>query len=139
MNSKHIGSLLSHLNSRIKKATSGNLRLPSAGVTFAIPNWNHEWFLPRSIRSALMAVAELKRHGIPGEVLVIDDQSRDGSRTLLRQLEALYYEHGLRASYLPGNRGLPAVRNQALLKANHRYIVFLDADNEIILDNLLQF
>ena len=60
-----------------------------AGVTIAIPNWNHEVLLPRSVLSALRTVAILREQGVPAEVLVIDDFSRDGSLTLLRQLEAL--------------------------------------------------
>lgn len=111
-------------------------RLAPRGVTIAIPNWNHEYVLPRSISSALKAVAALRAKQIPADVLVIDDQSRDGSLTLLRQLEALYYEDGLRALALPRNNDVVVVRNTALLKATYRYIVFMDADNELIPDNL---
>ena len=70
--------------------------MAQAGVTIAIPNWNHEILLPRSIASALRAVDLLRNEGVPAEVLVIDDASRDGSQTLLRQLEALYSKAGLR-------------------------------------------
>ena len=76
------------------------------GVTIAIPNWNHEVFLPRSVGSALAAVKELRRHGLGGEVLVVDDQSRDGSLMLLRQLEALHFAEGLRVLALPENGGV---------------------------------
>ena len=58
--------------------------MAQAGVTIAIPNWNHEILLPRSIASALRAVDLLRNEGVPAEVLVIDDASRDGSQTLLR-------------------------------------------------------
>ena len=114
-------------------------RLAPEGVTIAIPNWNHELFLPRSIRSALRAARELRRHEVPVEVLVLDDASRDGSVTLLRQLEALYYEEGLRVLALEQNVGVAAVRNLALRLSPWRYVAFLDADNELVPENLHHF
>jgi glycosyltransferase involved in cell wall biosynthesis len=111
----------------------------TAGVTVAVPNWNHELVLPRSIGSALRAAAALRGHGVPAEALVIDDASRDGSPTLLRQLESLHYGDGLRVLLLPRNIGLPAVRNLALSRASYRYVVFMDADNELVPENLYQF
>jgi len=110
-----------------------------AGVTIAIPNWNHEILLPRSILSALRAAALLREQGVPAEVLAIDDSSRDGSLTLLRQLEALYHKDGFRYLAFGANAGLAASRNQALNHARYRYLTFLDADNELIPANLPLF
>jgi glycosyltransferase involved in cell wall biosynthesis len=109
------------------------------GVTIAIPNWNHEVLLPRSIVSALKAADHLRESGMPAEVLVLDDCSRDGSQTLLRQLEALYYEHDLRCLLFASNRGLGGNRNQTIKHARYRYIAFLDADNELVPANLPLF
>ncbi len=109
------------------------------GITIAIPNWNHEAFLPRSIQSGLEAVACCRDRGIEAEVLVIDDGSRDGSLGLLRTLEALYADRGLRVHRQEKNGGLAAARNAALLMARQRHIVLMDADNEIIPDNLHLF
>jgi glycosyltransferase involved in cell wall biosynthesis len=106
------------------------------GVTIAIPNWNHELFLPRSIASALAAVKELRRHDLGGEVLVVDDQSRDGSRALLRQLEALYFDQGLRVLALARNGGVCQARNRALHRAAYRHVMVMDADNEVIPENV---
>lgn len=106
------------------------------GVTIAIPNWNHEVLLSRSVLSALRSVAILRERGVPGEVLVIDDFSRDGSLTLLRQLEAMYHKDGFRLLAFGANGGLIPSRNQALISARYRYIAFLDADNELIPENL---
>src|SRR5262245_39842065 len=113
--------------------------IAQAGVTIAIPNWNHELLLPRSIGSALRAIDLLRSEGVPAEVLVIDDGSRDGSQTLLRQLEALYYQDGLRCLAFQANAGLAASRNQTLNHARYRYLAFLDADNELIPENLPLF
>jgi glycosyltransferase involved in cell wall biosynthesis len=109
------------------------------GVTIAIPNWNHEYCLPRSLTSALNAVKALGEQGVAAEVLVIDDGSRDGSVPLLRQLETLHYEHGLRVWLLAHNTGLGPTRNVALQQAKYRYIAFLDADNELLPENFHLF
>jgi succinoglycan biosynthesis protein ExoO len=116
------------------------LRNPPNGITIAIPNWNHELVLGRSVGSALRAAALLRAMDVLVEVLVLDDASRDGSATLLRQLEALYFEDGLRVLLRAENSGAPAaVRNQALFEARYRYILFLDADNEVLPENLPLF
>ncbi|MHB1422057.1 MAG: glycosyltransferase family 2 protein [Gemmataceae bacterium] len=113
--------------------------METQGVTVAIPNWNHELLLARSISSALAAVRIFRNQGIPAETLVIDDCSRDGSLTFLRQLEALHYRDGLRVLARSSNGGLAAARNLALEQARHRYIVFMDADNELLPETMPLF
>jgi glycosyltransferase involved in cell wall biosynthesis len=110
-----------------------------AGVTIAIPNWNHEVLLPRAIGSAMRAKDLLRERGVPAEVLVIDEASRDGSSTLLRQLEALYYRDGFRCLTFASNDTLAQSRNEAAYHARYRYLAFLDADNELIPENLHLF
>ncbi|HEY1381195.1 MAG TPA: glycosyltransferase [Gemmataceae bacterium] len=110
-----------------------------AGVTIAVPNWNHELVLARAIAPALRAVADLAAEGVPAEVLVIDDGSRDGSVTLLRQLEALHYPDGLRVLALRHNSGLARARNRALAECAYRHVLYLDADNELVPGNVSLF
>jgi succinoglycan biosynthesis protein ExoO len=110
-----------------------------AGVTIVIPTRNQELLLPRTIASALQAVALLCRQGIAGEVLVIDDHSRDGSLTLLRKLEALHFADGLRVLAFADQAGLVAGRNQALLIAHFPYVAYLDAGDELLPENLHLF
>src|SRR5688572_2215513 len=95
------------------------VRTPPPGVTIVIPNWNHEYLLPRSVGSALRAARDLRARGVRADVLVVDDHSRDGSLTLLRQLEALHADDGLRVLALRQNLGLPGARNVALRAAAH--------------------
>lgn len=109
------------------------------GVTVVIPNWNHELLLPRSVLSGLRALEVLRAGGTPGEVLVVDDASRDGSPTLLRQLEALYHRAGLRVLALARNGGLAAARNLGLTQARYRSVVLMDADNELVPANVPAF
>ncbi len=115
------------------------LRLAPDGVTIAIPNWNHEFLLPRSVQSALRGCQALRRHGVAAEALVVDDSSRDGSLTLLRQMEALFYAEGLRVLARVENGGPAVARNTALVHARYRYVLFMDADNELIPDNVHLF
>lgn len=110
-----------------------------AGVSIITPNWNHEYLLGRSLHSALRTVQALRTEGVPSEVIVVDDASRDGSPTLLRQLEALYFEQGLRVQLLPSNVGPAEARNHALRSATYRYILALDADNELFPENVIYF
>jgi len=127
------------LSRSVTQAGLGDLPTAPPGVTIAIPNWNHEFVLPRSIGSALAAATALASSGVAAEVLVIDDRSRDGSLTLLRQLEALHYADGLRVLAFARNGGLPVARNAALIHATYRYVTFMDADNELVPENLSLF
>lgn len=117
-----------------------SLRTAPDGVTILIPNWNHEYLLPRSVGSALWAVRDLRKQGVAAEVLVVDDASRDGSLTLLRQFEALYFEDGLRVFALPKNSGYVGIaRNLGMPHARYRYTLFLDSDDELIPENVIYF
>jgi len=109
------------------------------GVTIFIPNWNHRPYLPRSVGSALCAVGHLKEAGFSGEVLVIDDASRDGSQKLLRSIQMLYGEPRLKTLFLKRNLGLPRLRNLAMKASQFRYVCMMDADNELVSDNLPLF
>jgi glycosyltransferase involved in cell wall biosynthesis len=106
------------------------------GVTIFIPNWNHRPYLPRSVRSALQAIERLEEAGLSGEVLVIDDASRDGSQTFLRTVQALYEQAPLETVFLERNLGLPRLRNLAMRMSRYRHVCMLDADNELVAGNL---
>jgi glycosyltransferase involved in cell wall biosynthesis len=109
------------------------------GLSIVIPNWNHRAYLPRSVRSALQGLKRLEENGFSGEVIVIDDSSRDGSQKRLRSMQMLYAESGLKSVFLPRNLGLPRVRNLGLRMSKYRYACLMDADNELIGDNLHLF
>jgi glycosyltransferase involved in cell wall biosynthesis len=109
------------------------------GVTIFIPNWNHRPYLPRSIYSALCAVEHLREKGFSAEVLVIDDASRDGSQKLLRSIQMLYEESWLRTLFLDQNLGVTRLRTLALRISRFRYVCTMDADNELVPDNLPLF
>ncbi len=109
------------------------------GVTIFIPNWNHRPYLPRSIRSAFEAIENLQRSGFSGELIVIDDASRDGSQKFLRTVQLLYEDAPFDAVFLERNLGLPRLRNLAMRMSRYRYVCMLDADNELLAENLPLF
>jgi glycosyltransferase involved in cell wall biosynthesis len=109
------------------------------GVTIFIPNWNQRPFLPRAIRSAVRAIDELESRGTRGEVVIVDDASRDGSQRLIRSLEMSRADERLLSVFLEDNIGLPRVRNLGLQLARYRQILFLDGDNELVPENLSLF
>ena len=109
------------------------------GVTIFISNWNHRPYLPRSVRSALHAIERLEEAGYSGELLVIDDASRDGSQKFLRTVKALYGDAPLETVFLERNLGLPRLRNLAMRMSRYRHVCMLDADNELVADNLPLF
>jgi len=109
------------------------------GATIFIPNWNHRPYLPRSVRSALLAIKRLEEAGYSGELLVIDDASRDGSQKFLRTVKALYGDARLETVFLERNLGLPRLRNLAMRMSRYRHVCMLDADNELVADNLPLF
>lgn len=111
----------------------------SDGLTIFVPNWNHRYFLPRCLRSAMDSLKRLKAEGLSAEILVIDDASRDGSQKLLRSVQAHYNESRLRTICLSQNIGLTRLRNLALLSAKYRYVCMLDADNELLPENVPLF
>lgn len=106
------------------------------GITIFTPAWNHRSYLPRALRSSLSALEHLEDAGFPAEILVVDDGSRDGSQKLLRSVQALYDEPRLKTLFLEQNLGLPRLRNLGLRMARFRYVCWLDADNELIPENL---
>jgi GT2 family glycosyltransferase len=108
-------------------------------VTIAIPNWNHELLVPRAIESALQGVKRLAAAGILAEVLVLDDASRDGSRKILQALQFQEHHRGLRVLALKQNVGLSGARNLLLHHARSPYVLFMDADNELLAANLPLF
>ncbi|MGQ9897973.1 MAG: glycosyltransferase family 2 protein [Acidobacteriota bacterium] len=110
-----------------------------AGLSILIPNWNHRFSLPRAARSALDGLRQLKAQGVDGELLVVDDASRDGSQKYLFNLAAHYPDVAVRVIWLPQNVGLGAARNTGLTHAAYRHACLLDADNALEPANLWLF
>lgn len=113
-----------------KDASCVAIRLPEIGaeavfwtrahmprVSVVIPTFNCERFIRRTVESAL---AQTYRDF---EVIVVDDGSTDGTRSVLS-------EHGRSIRYIfQSNQGASAARNTALREASGELIAYLDADD----------
>jgi glycosyltransferase involved in cell wall biosynthesis len=93
-------------------------------VSIVIPCYNQGWFL----RSALRSVQE-GQYGAT-EIIVVNDGSDDDTGTVARQSGAHVIDQP--------NRGLSMARNAGLASARGEFIVFLDADDELLPDTLLK-
>ena len=109
------------------------------GVTIGMANWNHRLFLPRSVASARRALHSLAAYGVPGELVIVDDASRDGSVEWLAHAAATITDISLRVGFGQSQQGPAAVRNRILHLARYRYVCWLDADNELQGNNLFLF
>lgn len=108
------------------------------GVSICVPNWNHRTFLPRSIGSAVRAVRALAKAGLGGEIIVVDDASRDGSQRAVAALALAQADVPVEVVLSPVNRGLAATRMAGIARARYDHVCLLDADNELIPEGLLQ-
>lgn len=101
-------------------------------LTIFIGSHNLQAGLPHLLRSSLEALEYLEREGFAGEVLVIDNASRDGSRKLLHTIQALYNEPCLKVISLPRESSWVGLRNLALSESSSRYVCMLDPNRELV-------
>lgn len=93
-------------------------------ISVVIPAYNYAKSLPRAVRSVL---AQL--HEASADLLVIDDGSTDATPQVVDALQA---EHvGRFRALRKCNGGLSSVRNLGIEETSGRFLVFLDADDEM--------
>jgi glycosyltransferase involved in cell wall biosynthesis len=97
----------------------------SETYSVVIPAYNAE----RTIEACLASVTA--QIFAPLEVLVVDDNSGDGTEAAVRRCEGQLAAAGIRLEYcrLSRNAGPSAARNKAISVAKGSYIAFLDADD----------
>ena len=96
-------------------------------VSIIIPVFNAADFLPQAIDSAILAG---KATGEDWEVLLVDNNSTDGSAEILQRYASRYPSH-LRVLHAV-KQGAPAARNLALAVARGHWVQFLDADDYLL-------
>src|SRR3954464_6651056 len=89
-------------------------------VTVIIPCHNQAHFLASAIRSAQA------QGGVSLDVIVVDDGSADDTQMVARRCDA--------ALVGQVNRGVAAARNAGLQAASGEFVIFLDADDELLPD-----
>jgi N-acetylglucosaminyl-diphospho-decaprenol L-rhamnosyltransferase len=97
-------------------------------VSIIIISWNALHFLEKCLPSVYE-----KNQGIDFELILIDNNSTDGSREYINQkFPEVRYIHNEQ------NRGVAPARNQGFAVAKGKYILILDVDTEFITDNALR-
>ena len=92
-------------------------------VSVIIPCYNHADLLPE-------AIASVRAQTIPArEIIVVDDGSPDDLAGIASRFTGVRY---IRQS----NQGLAGARNTGLRASEGRYVVFLDADDRLLPNNL---
>lgn len=94
--------------------------LPPASII--VPTFREAANLPALLRRTLAAVAEAGR---PAEVIVVDDDSRDGTEAIVAELAA---KHPVRLIVRRHERGLSSAVLAGLAEARYDRFVVLDAD-----------
>lgn len=80
-----------------------------------------------TIQRAINSLA--KQTAVPGEIILVDDFSNDGTLERLRSLSSRYPEGWIQIVSLAQNGGPGVARNEGIRKSTQAYIAFLDADD----------
>ncbi|HBX57096.1 glycosyltransferase family 2 protein [Pseudomonas sp. UBA2684] len=97
-------------------------------ISVVIPAYNYAKTLPRAVESVLTQLGA----DASAELLVIDDGSTDNTREVLERLQA---EHiGRFRVIYKANGGPASVRNLGIEETRGRFLIFLDADDEMAAD-----
>lgn len=99
-------------------------------LSIVVPVYNTEKYLRECVESILKWNNDTNEdgRGFPGEILLIDNGSTDGSWQLMEDLAKLYAEVEMRLLKCE-TPGAAAVRNFGLKKAKGEWVWFVDADD----------
>ena len=95
-----------------------------------IPCYNYAQYIPRAINSIV------KQPGDDFEIIIINDGSTDNTEQVIRSI--LTTSDNISYFY-QSNKGSAAARNSGVQKSNAKYLIFLDADDELLPDALTNF
>ena len=93
-------------------------------ISVVIPAYNYAQTLSRAVESVLAQLGDA-----PADLLVIDDGSTDATPEVLNNLLAVH--GGSFRALRKTNGGLSTVRNRGIAETTGRYLIFLDADDEM--------
>lgn len=99
-------------------------------IAVVIPCYNHAYLLRRTLKG--LTNQTLKSF----EVVVIDDGSSDNPEIIIRDFADVLQ---LRFIRFDANQGAPAARNRGARETNAPFLIFLDADAELIPEALEKF
>ncbi len=104
---------------------------PSPWLSVLVPVYNVQDYLEECLASVIGQLQALPDDGAGVEVLVLDDQSTDGSRALMDGLSERWPGR-LRLLQHARNGGLSAARNTMIDAARGEYLWFLDSDDKLL-------
>lgn len=110
----------SNLFSNIKKRIRNHI---APDISVIIPFHDVEDYISECLESVL------RQKGVSIEIILVDDNSGDGSLEIIKQY--MQKHNNMRLYYTDG-KGPGAARNLGVLQAKGRYIAFLDADDVLI-------
>jgi glycosyltransferase involved in cell wall biosynthesis len=103
-------------------------------VSLFFPMFNEEGNIGQVVRSALDALDALARASVDGEVIVVNDGSRDDTGAIADRLAAA--DRRVRVVHHPQNRGYGAALRSGFEAARHPLVVLADGDNQFDLGEL---
>lgn len=106
-------------------------KYPPPDLSVVIPLYNAQEYVGQAIESVL------SQGGNNCEIIIIDDASDDGSRSVATQYSK--HDNRVRLLCLPENIGPGPSRNIGIKSARGRYVRFLDADDYYPADSLMRF
>jgi dolichol-phosphate mannosyltransferase len=95
---------------------------PTEPVSIVVPTYKEVENIPILTKQLFAA---LRDADIPAELIIVDDHSRDGTDTVVRQLAA---EHPIRLITRTGERGLSSAVVRGFSEAKHDILLCMDAD-----------
>jgi dolichyl-phosphate beta-glucosyltransferase len=108
--------------------------LPAPALSIVIPTFNEVTRIEATIRSA---DAYLRRSGLTSEIIVIDNDSSDGTAALVTSL--MDQVVGSTTVVVERCRGKGAAVKRGVLQSRGDFVVFLDADNSTPLSEFERF
>jgi glycosyltransferase involved in cell wall biosynthesis len=100
-------------------------------ISVIIPMYNAE----QHIENAISSIASQEKHGLNYEIIVVDDDSKDKSREVVKNLN----NERIRLIELKENEGTANARNTGLKLAIGEWIQFLDSDDRVCNDLYKKF
>lgn len=98
--------------------------MSNKNISIIIPSYNYGHYVKRAVDSVMQQLPE------NCELIVIDDGSTDNTQEVLAALKMQYPHHFQYVTQV--NQGLAATRNNGAAIAMGDYLLFLDADDELL-------
>jgi dolichol-phosphate mannosyltransferase len=97
----------------------------STKYSVLLPTYNEKDNLPLIIWLLMKTAQE---HKINMEVIIVDDNSPDGTQNVVKELQRIYGEDKIKLHARPGKLGLGSAYIDGLGKCTGEFVILMDAD-----------